>query len=119
MGIKYFTDLEVYQLTEKLAMDIFRLSLKFPIEEKYSLSDQIRRSSRSIAANIAEGWGKKYYSGLLKRRLVDSLGSLEETRAWIRFARKCNYISEDEYLILKNKCEVIGKKLFLLYKNWK
>jgi four helix bundle protein len=61
MPIKTFTDLDVYNLSHELAMDIFNISKRFPSEEKYSLTDQVRRSSRSVAVNVAEGWGKRIY----------------------------------------------------------
>lgn len=83
MPIKTFLDLEIYNLSKQLAKEIFQLTLQFPAEEKYSLTDQIRRLSRSIKANIAEGWGKRIYINNFKRYLVDSNGSLEETKSWL------------------------------------
>ena len=87
--IKTFRDLEVYELSRKLALKIFILSKKFPPEEKYSLTDQVRRSSRSIAANIAEAWGKRIYEDGFKRHLIDALGSLEETKSWLLSGYDC------------------------------
>jgi len=78
--IRTVEDLEVYRLAHAVAMDIFRISRAFPPGEKYALTDQIVRSSRSIAANIAEGWGKRVYEAEFKRHLVYALGSLEETK---------------------------------------
>ena len=95
MPIKTFLDLEIYNLSRQLAKEIFQLTLQFPAEEKYSLTDQIRRSSRSIKANIAEGWGKRIYINNFKRHLVDSNGSLEETKSWLISALDCNYISQE------------------------
>lgn len=117
--IKTFKDLEVYNLSHKLAMEIFVITQKFPVEEKYSLTDQIRRSSRSVTVNIAEGWGKRKYEQLFKKHLIDSIGSLEETKAWISFAVDCSYITEEKYKLIIQACEEIGGKLFRLHDNWK
>jgi four helix bundle protein len=119
MPIKTFLDLDVYKLSRQLAQEIFQLTLKFPPEEKYSLTDQIRRSSRSVKANIAEGWGKRVYINSFKRHLVDSNGSLEETKSWCISALDCNYISTEVYENLINKAEVIGGKLWKLHDTWK
>ena len=119
MPIKTFLDLDIYKLSRQLAKDIFQLTLKFPPEEKYSLTDQIRRSSRSVKANIAEGWGKRIYINSFKRHLVDSNGSLEETKSWCISALDCNYISEEVYNDFINKAEVIGGKLWKLHDTWK
>ncbi len=118
MPIKTFLDLEVYQIAHKLAMKIFHLTKKFPAEEKYSLTDQIRRSSRSIANNVAEGWGKRIYVNSFKRHLVDSIGSLEETKSWLLFSKDCNCVTVEEYAELINECEMLGGKLWKLHDNW-
>ena len=112
-------DLNVYQLAPRLAMKIFHLTNKFPKEEKYSLVDQVRRSSRSIATNIAEGWGKRHYKELFKRHLIDSIGSLEETKSWLLFALDCKYLSQQVYRELLMNSEELGAKLFRLHDNWK
>jgi four helix bundle protein len=117
--IKSFSDLDVYQLSFQFAMEIFLLSKTFPGEEKYSLTSQIIRSSRSISANISEGFGKRFYENEFKRHLVYSAGSLEETKTWLSFAHSCGYITETEFSILELKTKEIGAKLFKLYKNWK
>lgn len=119
MPIKTFLDLDIYKLSRQLAKDIFHLTLKFPPEEKYSLTDQIRRSSRSVKANIAEGWGKRIYINSFKGHLVDSNGSLEETKSWCISALDCNYISEEVYDDFINKAEIIGGKLWKLHYTWK
>ncbi len=79
--IQSFFDLEVYKLSHQLAMNVFVMTKGFPTEEKYSLTSQIVRSSRSVAANIAEGWGKRIYEAEFKRHLVYAMGSLEETKS--------------------------------------
>ena len=117
--IQSFNDLEVYQIARKLEKEIFELTKKFPAEEKYSLTDQIRRSSRSVKANIAEGWGKKIYIDVFKRHLVDSLGSKDETISWLQSAFDCQYISEGEYNLLCKEYDILGSKIFKLRENWK
>lgn len=119
MAIKSFLDLEVYQLAHTFAMKVFEITQRFPSEEKYSLTDQIRRSSRSIAVNTAEGWGKREYVGNFKRHLVDGMGSLEESKSWLLFAKDCNYITIDICNQLLMEAEVLGAKLRRLHDTWK
>ena len=90
------TDLEVYQRAFDVAMRIFELSKSFPKEETYSLTDQIRRSSRSICANLAEAWRKRRYEKAFISKLSDSEGEAAETQVWITFAVKCGYMSREE-----------------------
>lgn len=117
--IKSLADLEVYKISFSLVMDIFKMTRDFPKEEKYSLTDQVIRSSRSVAANIAEGWGRRIYENEFKRHLVYATGSLEETKVWLLFARDCGYISPELYNQLFLKNDEVGAKLFKLYENWK
>lgn len=117
--IKSYKDLKVYQLSYSLAMDIFWLSKKFQKEELYSLTDQIRRASRSISANIVEGWAKRNYENIFKRHLIDSIGSCNETKLWLDFSKDCKYMPKDEHTILMNKCEETSKMLTRLFENWK
>jgi four helix bundle protein len=107
----------VYQLSFELAMVIFRLCQNFPAEEKYSLTNQIVRSSRSVSANIAECWGKRVYEKKFKNHLIDANGSLDETKPWFAFAKECGYINEEEYLDCLEKARHIGAKLFNLHDN--
>lgn len=118
MPIKTFTDLDVYNLSHELAMEVFYLTQKFPPEEKYSLTDQVRRSSRSVAVNIAEGWGKRIYPANFKRHLADSNGSLEETKLWLLFSKDCNYIDKEKFDSLIIKTEAIGGRLWKLHDKW-
>lgn len=90
--IRSHRDLEVYQLAFDAAMDIFRLSKGFPREEVYSLTDQIRRSSRSVCANVAEAWRRRRYEGSFVYKLNDSEAEAAETQTWLEFAVKCNYL---------------------------
>lgn len=117
--IKSFNDLDVYKLSYRLAMDIFEMAKTFPSEEKYSLTSQVIRSSRSVSANIAEGFGKRTYENEFKRHLIYSTGSLEESKVWLKFALDCNYISINQYDVLELQTKEIGAKLFKLYTNWK
>jgi four helix bundle protein len=90
------TDLNVYQEAFEMAMQIFELSKSFPKEETYSLTDQIRRSSRSACANLAEAWRKRRYEKAFISKLSDSEGEAADTQVWIAFAVKCGYISREE-----------------------
>ena len=91
--IKSHEDLEVYKMAFDVAMKIFELSKKFPVEEKYSLTDQIRRSSRSVCANLAEAWRKRRYQAAFIAKLNDCESEAAETQTWLKFAVKCNYLN--------------------------
>ena len=91
-------------------MDIFKISMDFPKEEKYSLTDQIRRSSRSVCANLAEGFRKRKYPKSFIAKLIDCEGEAAETQVWLRYAKDCNYIDEDIFLVLYQKYDrILGK----------
>lgn len=104
-------DLKMYQLAFKLAMEIFKLSKKFPDEERYSLTSQIRRASRSVAANIAEGFRKRQYPNMFVSKLADSDAEATETQVWLDFARDCGYLSEEQQKELIASYEELGKTL--------
>ena len=106
-----FRDLKVYQLAYELAMEIFRQSKSFPAEEKYSLTDQIRRSSRSVAGNIAEGYRKKRYPKMFVNKMADADGEATETQVWLDFARDCGYLSVERQAGLTAKYEEVGRML--------
>ncbi|MCA1993008.1 MAG: four helix bundle protein [Coleofasciculus sp. S288] len=91
-AIKDHKDLEIYKMAFDMAMRIFELSKRFPVEERYSLTDQIRRSSRSVCANLAEAWCKRRYEAAFVAKLNDCESESAETQTWIEFAVKCNYI---------------------------
>lgn len=112
-------DLKVYNLAYDLAMEIFEMTKKFPKEEIYSLIDQIRRSSRSSAINIREGYAKRKYENIFIRHLVDSLGSSEETRGWLEISRDCNYITTMEFESLDERYQELGAMLNSLINKWK
>lgn len=117
--IKSFKDLEVYNLSYKVAMDIFVQTSKFPKEEVYSLTSQIVRSSRSISSIIVEGWAKRVYENKFKVHLVDALGSTAETQNWILFTKDCGYITVEEFESFNDRLEQIGRMLTKLHQNWK
>jgi len=116
--IQSFKDLKVYQLSYSLAVEIFWATKTFPKEELYSLTDQLRRSSRSVAVNIAEGWAKRHFENIFKRHLVDSIGSCDETKVWLQFVLNCKYLNEEEHANLLNRYEEVGKMLHSLFENW-
>jgi four helix bundle protein len=117
--IKTYRDLIVYQLSYKLAMEIFEITKKFPKEEIYSIVTQIRKSSRSVPANIAEGWAKRRYENVFIRHLNDSNGSCEETKVWLDFSKDCKYILIDAHTRLLNEYNRVGAMLNSLMGNWK
>jgi len=106
-----FKDLLVYQKSRELSREIFRLSAKFPREEVYSLTSQIRRSSRSVGAQIAEAWAKRRYEKHFVSKLTDADGEQMETQHWIDIAVDCSYWSAEIALPLKRKCEEVGRLL--------
>ena len=104
-------DLKVYQLAYKLAMNIYEVSKTFPKDEKYSLTDQIRRSSRSVAANIAEGFRKRQYPKMFVSKLADADGEATETQVWLDFARDSKYLSPEQNIELVSGYEEVGRML--------
>jgi len=115
--VNSFKDLIVYQKAYKLAMDIFELSKAFPKEEKYSLTDQIRRSSRSVTSNIAEAWAKKNYIRSFVSKLTDSLGEEYETETWLDYSRDCKYILPEKYNELSEGYNEVRKMLISMITN--
>lgn len=118
-AIKSYRDLKVFQLSYSSAMEVFNLTKRFPREELYSLTDQIRRASRSVSSNIVEGWAKREYENIFKRQLVDAVGSCEETKLWLKFALDCEYISPDDFRTQSEKWDEVGKMLHGLHDNWR
>ena len=119
--IIFHQDLRVYQKSFDTAMEIYQLSKIFPKEERYSLTDQIRRSSRSVSANISEAWGKRKYEKSFIAKLTDSEGEARETQTWLQFARNCEYINEEQFKILNNQYnQIIGMLVNMMSQsqNW-
>lgn len=104
-------ELRVYQKAYTLAMRIFECSRSWPQEEKYSLTDQIRRSSRSVCTNLREAWAKRRYEAHFLSKLTDSDAENSETDTWLDFARDCEYISKAEHIGFVKDCQEIGAML--------
>lgn len=118
--IKFHQDLKVFQISFDGAMQIFELSKGFPKEEAYSLTDQIRRSSRSVSANISEAWGRRKYEKSFVAKLTDSEGEARETQTWLLFSLKCNYINEEQFDNLNNQYnEIIGMLVIMINQSEK
>ncbi len=110
MIIRSHRDLDVYKIAFQAAMDIFVLTKDFPVEEKYSMTDQIRRASRSVCANLAEAFRKRKYPKSFVAKLSDSEAESGEVQTWLEFALACKYINEEKYQELYNQYDnVIGK----------
>ena len=108
--IRTYKDLRVYQAAIDAAMRIFELTKTFPPEERYSMTDQIRKSSRSVCANIGEAWRKRRYPAHFVSKLSDSEGEAEETRVWLELASKCGYIGKSDSDDLDKKYDnIIGQ----------
>ena len=106
-----FRDLIVFQKAYKLAMEIFEISKSFPKEEKYSLTDQIRRSSRSVTACIAESWAKRRYEKSFVNKLTDSLGEEYETEVWLDYSKDCKYIQKETQERVLSEYDEVRKML--------
>src|SRR3990172_9034089 len=113
-NIKYngYKDLKVYQLSYTLAMDIFTITKSFPSEEKFSLVDQIRRSSRSVPANIAEAWKKRLYPKMFVSKIIDAAGEAGETEVWLNIAKDAGYLSVDKYNNLIALYDEVNRMLY-------
>ncbi|MCK5443343.1 MAG: four helix bundle protein [Maribacter sp.] len=116
--MKYkFQNLLAYRKSVDLAMGMFEMTRRFPKEEKYSLTDQIRRSSRSVPANIAESYAKRLYPKHFISKLPDSDGENLETQSWLEFSLKCKYIDEEMYNRLLILSQEVGKLIFYMINN--
>jgi len=111
------TDLDVYQRAFETAMEIYRLSKGFPTEEKFSLTDQIRRASRSVAANLAEGWRKRRYAASFVSKLNDCEGEAGETQCWLQFAVECGYLKAAQARSIYRKYDAIIAMLVNMQNN--
>ena len=108
--IKSYSDLRVYLVAMDLAMKIFEMTKSFPSEEKYSLTDQYRRSSRSVCSNIAEAWRKRRYKAAFVAKLNDAETEATETQVWTEFSLRCGYIDENESIDIYNRYDqLIGQ----------
>lgn len=116
--IKSCRDLEVYQISYKLALEIHQITTNFPVHETYEIGSQIRRAALSVPLNIAEGYGKKTSSKDFKRFLNISLGSCNETMVLIDFAKDLGYISEEQQAKFTEKYQVLAKRIYTLMGKW-
>jgi len=117
MSVQTVKDLEVYVTAYRLAMMIFSVSKRFPEEEKYSLTSQIRRSSRSVCLNLREAWAKRRYEAHFISKLTDCDGESNETDTALDFARDCGYVSEEEHEELCSLNRSVGRMLGSMIKN--
>ncbi len=115
--IESFKDLIIYQKAYKLAMEIFEISKSFPKEEKYSLTDQIRRSSRSVTSCLAESWAKRRYKKAFINKLTDSLGEENETEVWLDYLKDCQYIPDETHQMLTSGYEEVHRMLVSMINN--
>ena len=110
-SIRSFRELKVYQKSFELQQEIFRLTKTFPKEETYSLTDQIRRASRSVGSNIAESWQKRKYAAHFVSKLSDADGEQAETQHWLDTSLACNYISSEQHGKLLCGYQEVGRML--------
>lgn len=106
-----FKELKVYKLAFETASEIFKVTKAFPKEERYSLTDQIRRSSRSVCVNIGEGYRKRIYPKHFTSKMTDADGEATETSIWLDFALDCEYIDQQIHVALQAKYQEIGRML--------
>jgi four helix bundle protein len=121
-NIQSHKDLHVWQDAMDRAMEIYVITQAFPLEEKYSLVDQMRRSSRSVAANLAEAWRKRRYEAAFKSKLNDAEAEASETQTWVEVALRCSYIDKQTADTLDQKYEHILTRLVSMSRdvgNWK
>jgi four helix bundle protein len=104
-------DLRAYQLAFRLAMRIFNETKRFPGDERFSLTDQIRRSSRSVAANIAEGYRKRQYPSMFSAKIADADAEATETQVWLDFALECCYLAQEAHAELTANYDELGRML--------
>jgi four helix bundle protein len=117
MKIDSAKELKVYQEAYELAMEIYELSKVWPKEERYSLTDQIRRSSRSVCGNLREAWSKRRYEAHFLMKLTDCDGENSETDTWLDFAKDCGCLNATGYRRLQKRCRNVGKMLGSMLRN--
>jgi len=111
MAYRGYRDLTVFQMAYELALKIHQVTKSFPIEEKYSLVDQIRRSSRSVPANLAEAWKKRRYKKAFINKLVDCSGEAGETEVWLDLSKDLGYLEKSTHRELTEKYDEVGRML--------
>jgi len=115
--IQHFRDLDVYRKAFDAAMKIFEITKTFPSEEKYSLTDQVRRSSRSVCSNLAEAWRKRKYPAVFRNKLTDSMQEASESQSWLEFSLACKYINDETFRYLDQEYEGILAMLNAMEKS--
>ena len=118
-AVQTYRDLDVYKASFRFQQEIFRMSKSFPKEEAYSLTDQVRRSARSIGANLAEAWAKRRYPAHFLSKLTDADSELQETVHWLRTALSCGYLKENEATARAVHAEKIGQMLGAMIANYR
>jgi four helix bundle protein len=113
----HYKELLAFKKGYELAMEIFILSKRFPPEEKYSLTDQVRRSSRSVCTNLAEAYRRRRYKDYFSNKLNDCETENNETQVWLDFAKDCGYLTEEKYLDLTAKNDEVGKLIWYMINN--
>jgi four helix bundle protein len=117
MGVRDFKETRVYKLAFEMAMEIFEITKSFPKEETYSLTDQIRRASRSVCGNISEAYRKKFYPAHFVSKVSDADMENSETGVWLDFSIACKYINEEKYKTLSEKNKETGRLLGHMINN--
>lgn len=120
--VRKHTELEVYKLSFETAMTLFTLTQSFPIEERYSLTDQVRRCSRSVSANITEAWRKRRYPAAFVSKLSDAEAEAAETQTWLQYAVACNYLTPNQARPLYTSYDsIIGMLVKMIHhpEHWK
>jgi four helix bundle protein len=119
MPIKTYKDLNVYRESYSLALDVSRITRKFPSAEQFELARQLRRAARSVPANIVEGWAKRSSPAEFKRYLQVAIGSCDECKLWLEMSRDEGFLSSDECSSFENRFNILGAMLKSLWKQWK
>ena len=119
MPIKTYKDLNVFSESYRLALEVSRVTKRFPGPEQFELARQLRRAVRSIPANIVEGWAKRSSAAEFKRYLQVAIGSCEESKLWLEMSRDEGFLAPDECADLVNKFNVLGAMLQSLWNHWK
>ena len=117
MIINSAKELKVYKAAYELSMEIFEISRAWPADERYSLTDQIRRSSRSVCSNLREAWAKRRYETHFLNNLTDADAENSETDTWLDFAKDCGYISSEDHVRLTVECKHVGAMLGKMINN--
>jgi len=118
-GYQGYKDLRVFQLSYSLAMELFEESKHFPPEERYGLTDQLRRAARSIPANIAEAWRKRKYEKAFVSKLVDCSAEASEAEVWLEMCRDCSYLPTEKHAYYASKYDELNRMLSTMIQNSK